>query len=180
MHVLGNADHVWHGLHIDVPLDLQFSDSNPCKMSRSAHLIRQSAVRALRLDQTWRRRGAQPTRLTRIPKTDIVDQLQFIGQDYVLTLSQTGDLATFLTLWGINTTVVPRAVRIEIPRATRFSAILDDGQLVVATLSRNDDGKGWAMPAIHLFIFILMIAPPQHNEASYALSGRCPRYACFS
>ncbi|KAF5341737.1 hypothetical protein D9611_001869 [Ephemerocybe angulata] len=141
MHVLGSADHVWHALQIDLPLDLQSADSGSGTSSHPAALIRQSTIRALRLDQNWHKPKESRIKLTRIPHTDIVDQIQLVGKEHVLTLSRSGNLATFLTLWRTRVAIFSVA-RIEIPNASKFSASLEDGKLVVASLSSDHYGKG--------------------------------------
>ena len=103
--------------------------------------MKQSAVRALRLDHNWRRREPKIRRLTRIPHTDIVHQLHFVGSSYLVGLSQSGNLATYLTVWNTNTPPA-RIARIEVAQANRFSASLDDGELVVGILTTDVSNRG--------------------------------------
>lgn len=135
MHALGGADHVWRALHFDVPLDLPSSTS-----SHPAHLIKQSAVRALRLDQNWRKKEPAIKRLTHIPHTDIVDQLQFVGHEYIVGLSTAGNLATYVSLWHTGASVT-RVARIEVPNVGKFAASQQDGCVVVAVTMSDTVSK---------------------------------------
>lgn len=147
LHTLGSADHVWHGLEFDVPLDLLPSAAST---SHPAHLLKQSAVRALRLDHNWRHREPKIRRLTRIPHTDIVHQLQFVGPSYLVGLSQSGNLATYLTVWHTHTPP-SRVARIEVAQANRFAASFEDGELVVGILTTDVSNRGWVpQPLISL------------------------------
>lgn len=135
MNALGSADHLWHDLRFDLPLDLQSVDT------ASQHLLQKSAVRALRLHHNWCRKNPAIKRLVYIPNTDIVNQLQFVGQDYVAALSQSGNLATYLTVWHTEAPFA-RVARIEVPHCTRFAASFEDSELVVATLTTDVSNKG--------------------------------------
>lgn len=136
MHVLGSADHVWRSLKFGMPLDLPSNLS-----SHPAHLIQRSAVRALRLDQNWMKKESNIKRCIHIPHTDLVKHSQFVGQAYIVTLSEAVNRTTFLSLWHIEASA-SRVARIEVPSSNRFAALLEDEQLVVALTASDAAGNG--------------------------------------
>jgi len=141
MHALASSDYLWHGIQFDLPLDVpavyDATESQP------ASLLQQSTVRALRLHHNWIRKNSSIKRLQLIPGTDIVNQLQFAGSEYIVTLSQSGTLATYLTVWSTKPPF-SRVARIEVPHCNRFAASFQENELVVATLTTSMNNTGYA------------------------------------
>lgn len=119
-----------------MPLDI---DPNADVNALSGLELQRSFVRALRLDRNWRKTPSMLKGISRVPHGDIVFQMQFIGSEWLVTLSR-DPRTVHLSVWNVH---IPKEARriafLDVPTASRFSTDLHPGnrELVIATISHT-------------------------------------------
>lgn len=122
-HALASSDYVWHSIDVEEPpLNLP-----PGKTHRavSGPDLRKAWVAALRLERAWSNPASEPARMCRILHGDghIVFQAQFLGSQWLITLSRAPNSSLSLTLWYIGTPHKEfKYACLDVPYASRFSA----------------------------------------------------------
>ncbi|KAF8638300.1 hypothetical protein AX17_002320 [Amanita inopinata Kibby_2008] len=87
LHTFACSDYVWHHLSIDLPLDIP--PDHPVA-SLSGPVLQPIVIRALRLDNNWRKREPQLkcSQICSNLESATVMQMQLIGKSYILVLSR--------------------------------------------------------------------------------------------
>ncbi|PBL03629.1 hypothetical protein ARMGADRAFT_1157719 [Armillaria gallica] len=133
LHALGSTDYVWHQIKVDLPLDVPpGKDIN----SISGPELHRAWVRGLRLERNWRRHASQLRKMCRIIHGGIVFRIQFLGSQWLITLSRAPTSALHLSVWYIG---VPgrerRYLSMDVPSATTFAASLrNDGRDAIVAI----------------------------------------------
>lgn len=120
-----------------LPLDI---DPEADILSLPGPELQRSTIRALRLEHNWRRNSSRLNGITRINHGDIIDQMQFIGSEWLVTLSRDSRSA-FISVWYVGRpTKAHRIAFLDVPLAMSFSASLQNAgsQAIVAVISGTE------------------------------------------
>ncbi|KAJ7593087.1 hypothetical protein C8J56DRAFT_490403 [Mycena floridula] len=134
LHLFCSNDYLWHQIRTGLPLDV---DPDVDLKSISGPELRQSYVKALRLDSLWLKPSTKTT-LTRINHGEcIVFQAGFIGKEWLITLSR-APRTIYLSIW-YTLSDPHRVASLEVPNASKFAASLDSSrkEIIVALINRS-------------------------------------------
>ncbi|KDR76201.1 hypothetical protein GALMADRAFT_247460 [Galerina marginata CBS 339.88] len=128
VHALASTDYVWHHVNNDLPLD----GVDTRLTSISGPEIKSRVMRALRLDNQWRRPGSRISRIRKINTQATVVQMRTLGRDWLLISSRAAASSISLSVWRLDMcssctsdmSVIPssRVISFEPMRAFQFEA----------------------------------------------------------
>lgn len=104
MYALGSLDYLWHKLlsDWDIPLDIPL---NASPTSLSSNLLREAAVKSLRLDNRWRDPHLEMHHVQRIISQNysFVDGMRLLpGGRWLVTLQHEQTTRTHIKLWSVG------------------------------------------------------------------------------